>query len=243
MAYSLGHDMRLTVAFSEQAFELENTFDFTELQRMRSFRFEHLREKYRFAHCFKRRVLSHYCSSYLEQEWHFKHSQAGKPSVANVLSKETELAFNLSHSGTSVVLALVNSNHEMAVGVDIERYRSMDDIDSMIEMVCHPEEQEALEELANKEHGFYQLWTAKEALLKAHGSGLINDLNHLNCKQSLIGKSPYTMTWMGKKYGLITIDLGWGVITVAWLQYLGVSDLVFDDWRTGQSRCVEHFTF
>lgn len=235
--------MRLTVAFSEQAFELEDTLDFTEQQRMRAFRFEHLRKKYRFAHCFKRYVLSHYCPFYLEHEWHFKHSQAGKPFVANVLSKDVELAFNLSHSGTSVALALVHSNHDKAVGVDMERYRPMDDIDSMIDMVCHPEEQEALEELANKEHGFYQLWTAKEALLKAHGSGLINDLNHLNCKQSLFCVPSYSIEWMGEKYGLTTIDLGWGVITVAWLQSLDVSDVVFDDWCASQSRCVEHFTF
>lgn len=39
---------------------------------------------------------------------------------------------------------------------------------------------------------------------------------------------------MGKKYGLTTIGLGWGVVTVAWLQSRGVSNLVFDDWRAGQ---------
>ncbi|MGO3343842.1 MAG: 4'-phosphopantetheinyl transferase family protein [Marinomonas sp.] len=235
--------MKLAVAFSEQAFELENSLDLTEQQHMRRFRFEYLQSQYLFAHCFKRRALSYYCLSYLAHEWHFKHSSAGKPFVANILSKDEKLAFNLSHSGTSVVLALVHSNHDMAVGVDIERYRSIDDIDSMIDMVCHPQEQKALEGLTNKEQGFYTLWTAKEALLKAHGSGLINDLNHLNCKQSLLCVPAYSIEWMGKKYNLTTIDLGWGVITVAWLQSLGVSDLVFDDWRTGQPCRIEYFTF
>lgn len=72
----------------------------------------------------------------------------------------------------------------MAVGVDIKRYRSIG-LPSMTGMVCHPQEQKALEGLTNKEQGFYTLWAAKEALLKAHGSGLIN---HLNCSTCLLDR-------------------------------------------------------
>lgn len=217
----------LVVAYSQNAFSIDNTLDDVEIKRALSFRFEHLREQYTFAHAFKRQVLSHYFPFKKASDWCFDQTSSAKPFVSD------DLAFNLSHSVRSVVVALVESSNKIAIGVDIECFREIADLESMIEMVCHPDEMQQLDMCSDRNKGFLLLWTAKEALLKACGSGLINDLNHINCRQSLLSDQFYPLSWQGEKYCLNSFCFDWGVITVAWPADLLVLDIRLDDWTSG----------
>jgi 4'-phosphopantetheinyl transferase len=227
MALGLREEIVLVVAYSQNAFFIDNTLDDVEKKRASSFRFEHLRGQYTFAHAFKRQVLSHYFPFKKPSEWYFHQTPAGKPFI------KEGIAFNLSHSASSVVVALVESTDKGAVGVDIECFRQMDDLESMIEMVCHPDEMQQLDICDDRSKGFFKLWTAKEALLKACGSGLIDDLNRINCQQSLLSDQSYSLHWQGKQYCLKSFSFEWGVITAVWSADLLVSDIRLDDWTSG----------
>lgn len=227
MDYNLGSSVVLTIAFSKKAFPIDCTLDDSEKKRASMFRFEHLREQYIFAHAFKRRILSHYFPFRKASEWYFAQTSSGKPFI------KEGIAFNLSHSTSSVAVALVESTDKSAVGVDIECFREMDDLESMIEMVCHSDEIQQLDRCHDRSKGFFKLWTAKEALLKACGSGLIDDLNHINCLPSLLSDQVYPLNWQGSQYCLQSISFDWGVITAAWSTDLPVSDIRLDNWASG----------
>lgn len=227
MAYNLGSKMVLTIAFSENAFPIDNTLDDAETKSASAFRFEYLREQYTFAHVFKRWILSHYFPFKTAPEWHFDRSVSGKPFI------KEGVAFNLSHSVNSVAVALIESADKNVVGVDVECFREIADLESMIEMVCHPDEIEQLDMCDDRSKGFFTLWTAKEALLKACGSGLIDDLNHINCRQSLLSDQSYSLHWQGKHYCLKSFSFEWGVITSAWSADLPVSNIRLDNWASG----------
>lgn len=92
----------------------------------------------------------------------------GKPALA---WPAADLHFNLSNSGD---LALIGLTRCAPLGVDIELRRALGEVRSLARSVFSPEEQRALEPLEGEawQAAFYQLWTRKEAYLKAIGEGL-----------------------------------------------------------------------
>ena len=90
----------------------------------------------------------------------------GKPYFANA-----GIAFNLSHSGPTVVAAFSRT----AVGIDIESYGRCKDFVGIAERYFHPSEVAAL--VRTRDEGqFLRLWTGKEAMLKLSGDGLSGGL-------------------------------------------------------------------
>jgi len=104
----------------------------------------------------------------------FQYGQFGKPEL-----RDHRLQFNLSHSGDHALVAV--SPQEL--GIDLE-FMGKDnvDLDGLIDMVCHPSEQAALNILdaAEKSAQFYRLWTQKEAYCKMSGLGLQQSLPALH---------------------------------------------------------------
>ncbi len=82
-----------------------------------------------------------------------------------------QLQFNLSHSGAFGLIALARG---VPVGVDIEARRRRIDVGSLAQRFFSAGEAAALGALeeARRQETFLALWTRKEALLKALGSGL-----------------------------------------------------------------------
>jgi len=99
----------------------------------------------------------------------------GKPTAPDAGGIE----FNLSHSGRHVLIAFAR---DQALGVDVEavdgRHRS---IMAIAQRFFAPEEAAALDRLdeAERRLAFLRLWTCKEAVLKALGSGLHFGLDRL----------------------------------------------------------------
>lgn len=79
--------------------------------------------------------------------------------------------FSMSHAGP---WALVAFSAGLPVGVDVEPARDLPDLAALAARVLGPTERAAWEALAAdaRREAFYRAWTRKEALLKAHGSGL-----------------------------------------------------------------------
>ncbi|HTV85481.1 MAG TPA: 4'-phosphopantetheinyl transferase superfamily protein [Dyella sp.] len=88
------------------------------------------------------------------------------------------LQFNWSHS---VDRALIAVTRDVAPGIDVERIRPRPRAMALAERFFHSEETAALAALdpARREHAFLELWTGKEAVLKALGRGLAFGLDRL----------------------------------------------------------------
>ena len=83
----------------------------------------------------------------------------------------TGLVTSLSHSGTMVAVAI---GCGAAIGVDIEGYPQRTPLHDIASVLCSPSEAEATALLEGdaRARALLELWTRKEALLKAFGVGL-----------------------------------------------------------------------
>lgn len=87
--------------------------------------------------------------------------------------------FNIAHSDDYVILGFLSQNGHN-VGVDIERIQALD-FKSMGKHFLCGEEMDYLSSATNEQSAFFELWTRKEALLKARGSGFMMDPKTVNC--------------------------------------------------------------
>ena len=99
----------------------------------------------------------------------FGYLDHGKP-FARVNGRRVPVGFNLSHSGRHGLIALAEHHW---LGVDVEERLPRRDLDSIADSVYGPTERRALVAATGqrKLHLFYRLWSMKEALIKALGSG------------------------------------------------------------------------
>jgi 4'-phosphopantetheinyl transferase len=144
-----------------------------ESARQMRLRYPHLRRAFTVTRALVRLTLSQYADVDPAQ-WQFDRAEHGKPRLA--ARHGEDLSFSISHT-SSVVAVLVVRGAE--VGVDVERIDRDFRVESIAQRFFSPAEREAL--LALEEHRrarrFFQLWTAKEAYLKARGLGLLLPLD------------------------------------------------------------------
>jgi 4'-phosphopantetheinyl transferase len=112
----------------------------------------------------------------------FRYDDAGRPAV---LGAPRGFDFNVSHSGDFAMIAWAPARR---VGVDIESKRERLDWRALAETAFGPDDHtfvEALPPEAQRE-AFFDVWTAKEALLKAIGVGIAGGLDRF----SVLGGTP-----------------------------------------------------
>lgn len=83
--------------------------------------------------------------------------------------------FNITHSGNCVACAVAQG---VKVGIDVEQVREIRLSD--FEQVLSYKEMRLVEQSSAKNQAFYQIWTQKEAIVKADGCGLVVDLNEID---------------------------------------------------------------
>ncbi len=148
--------------------ERERLYGFlSEDEKARVERFVHGRHARRFitARGGMRERLASYGKSAPDQ-LHFAANAYGKPYLTG---ENTGLCFNLSHSLDLAALAVT---YHCEIGVDIEIIRPIEE--EIAETFFSPRERADLASLppAERERGFFQAWTRKEAFVKALGQGL-----------------------------------------------------------------------
>ena len=113
----------------------------------------------------------------------FENLPRGKP-LAFVGGMPASVNFNVSHSGKSGLIAF---NKNGRVGIDVEERKEREDLDGLIETVFGPQEQLELSVLAGEPRLrlFYNLWTIKEALVKALGDGHHVDFSEFQAPQGM----------------------------------------------------------
>ena len=99
------------------------------------------------------------------------------------------LYFNISH--TKGAFAFVVSNNHY-VGIDLEKVSKIIDFTSIIETYFSSCEREyILESKAEALDRFFLLWTRKEALLKALGTGIIDNLKQVEVLENIIRREVF----------------------------------------------------
>jgi phosphopantetheinyl transferase len=88
-------------------------------------------------------------------------------------------AYNLSHSGRWVACAV--SRHE-PIGIDVETFVHLKSYRELLPTITHPIERRHIEQAPsdNRLALFKHCWTRKEAILKATGTGLSDDLQGID---------------------------------------------------------------
>ncbi|TVS10235.1 MAG: 4'-phosphopantetheinyl transferase superfamily protein [Wenzhouxiangella sp.] len=101
----------------------------------------------------------------------------GKPALAEEVN-HPGLQFNLSHSGSWLAIAVARG---APVGIDIERHRTLSRSAELARRYFSSTEAEAVAALDEpaRSHRFFELWTVREAHIKAMGSTLAVALRHM----------------------------------------------------------------
>lgn len=149
-----------------------------ELARYRRFRFDRHRKQLLLGRVLMRVALSRYNGAIAPEDWRFAHNDYGKPSLG-AGQDASMLRFNLSHSGERVVFAVTRDRE---LGVDIERAEKERRVLAIADRYFSSSELAELQALPDEsqQSRFYELWTLKEAYIKACGMGLAIDLQHFS---------------------------------------------------------------
>ena len=133
----------------------------------------------------------------------FRLGARGKPELDT--ADIADVHFNVSHAGDWAVIARAAS----PVGIDIEHCRPLD-YRAVGAQVFSTEEQARVDRASDQSRAFFDVWTAKEALLKAWGLGLGDmpagfttpDLNDASADAAhfapLAGLTPAGPGWMAR---------------------------------------------
>lgn len=150
----------------------------TELKRFQRYQFDKHRKQLLLGRVLMRVALSSYDGSIAPAAWEFTQNQYGKPAISEAQSSAA-LYFNLSHSAERIVLAVSRFPN---IGIDIECARKPRRIEAIAQRYFSG--QEAAEMLSlpedQQQSRFYDLWTLKEAYIKACGMGLAIPLQHFS---------------------------------------------------------------
>ena len=140
----------------------------TSEERDRASRFRFDADRLRFAKC--RAILRRTLGEMLgvpPRDVVLRFGEHGKPH----LPEGHDIEFNVSHTRGAGLIAIHRGD---ALGVDVEHAKRMSDLDGVARRVFTAREQDQLFAMgeAARRTQFFRLWTAKEAFLKAIGSGL-----------------------------------------------------------------------
>jgi len=152
-------------AWLDQVAVAERLLDPGERQRAARFRFAHDRVAYVLAHAMWRSALG-LCLGCEAAAVRVASTSSGQPQLPG-----TPWATSLSHSGSWAAVAV---GRTAALGVDIERSPPRRALNDLVSTLCAPREALAMHALpvTAREHALLRLWTRKEAVLKAFGTGL-----------------------------------------------------------------------
>jgi 4'-phosphopantetheinyl transferase len=148
--------------------EYHALLDSSERDRHQRFHFEKHRRQFLVSHALVRLCLSRY-APVPPEAWAFTLNEYGRPEVAGQGSPR--LRFNLSHTDGMAICAVTL---ETEVGADVEDTLRPGETVELADRFFAPTESAALRALPveRQRERFFELWTLKEAYIKARGMGL-----------------------------------------------------------------------
>ncbi|MDY6822123.1 MAG: 4'-phosphopantetheinyl transferase superfamily protein [Deferribacterota bacterium] len=172
-----------------------------EREKKRFERYKFNKDKRRFV--FSRGILRYLISKYLNIEARnvsIIYDNRGKPKLGGGINK-INLNFNISHSKDLILFVFVLDSQ---IGVDVEYIDRCRDVVSIARNFYNKDEYNIIQGSDNNEKYliFYRLWTFKEAMLKAYGTGLSSDFRTLTLNSQIEDKdcSHGTYFYRGLEY-------------------------------------------
>jgi 4'-phosphopantetheinyl transferase len=165
----------------------ESSLTDSEMTIARRFRFEPDRSRFATG----RRALRFLVSKYLLEDPLTIDIVAQKGEKPFIRHPVTKIRFNISHSGCWVVIALACEE----LGIDIEKINSSFDYSILLDEYFSNAEQRFIHDAGNPTNAFYSLWTRKEALVKALGRGLLENLKKISVLDGQEFKDIYARIW------------------------------------------------
>lgn len=150
--------------------EYTDSLDTAERDRMKRFRFDGDRERYVLGHGLLRQLLGTLVGR-RAADLQFERGRYGKPFLI-----DTPITFNMSDTKDAVAIA-VGTDRDL--GVDIETMSRKVDHDAVGQHYFTPEEMASIGSSPDQKRRFLDYWTRKEAVLKASGVGIMDDLRVL----------------------------------------------------------------
>ncbi len=155
--------------------ELKNFISCDEQIRADKFRFDKNRETYLACHALLRLVLAQ-CLNVSPLEISYQNGINNKPGLVG-----DPIYFNVTHTKEAFAFAI---SRDFYVGIDLEDVNQFIDIHNIIESFFSKKEREyILNQQTETKNRFFLLWTRKEALLKALGTGIINNLTQIEVSE------------------------------------------------------------
>lgn len=181
--------------------DLAHTLSEDEIAKADKFRFSKHRQRFIVARGILRQLLGQYLQI-SPSKIEFQYGDHGKPYLSKSISSSS-LEFNVSHSQAYALYGF-SLNH--TIGVDLEYLRPMKDAAQIAQRFFSPQEFEFVNCLSGEQQQrvFFKLWTAKEAYLKATGTGLAGSLASIDidfdqaeipCLKSIQGNTAAIVPW------------------------------------------------
>lgn len=163
---------------------LKDILSDVEKKRAKAFHFKRDYRRYTYAHALLRSVISFYTGLHPENI-KFSTNNSGKP----FLNDKQGIQFNLSHTRDLVAVVI---SPGVQIGVDVERYKPFTDMDDVASRIMTTIEYLQFLELDKeaKELFFYKCWVRKEAVVKAWGTGIDQNLSKIPVIENLLADSP-----------------------------------------------------
>lgn len=101
--------------------------------------------------------------------------------------------FSISHCKSAVAVVI---DEEREIGIDIESGRHAED--GLIQRTMNKDEQALIAAADDSNGAFLDLWTQKEAVLKARGTGIVDDLTNVLSKtqgECVISRESWSLTF------------------------------------------------
>lgn len=167
---------------------LEGTLSANERRRADRFHFDADRHRSIASRGILRRLLG--CYLHVKpDEIAFQHGPQGKPELDESTMESTSLSFNLAHSGD---LAMYAFAWDRRLGIDVERLRDVPEALVIARNHFTPDESRQLQASgASLQAAFFRLWTRKEAVIKAVGTGVSTPLHEFDVSSA----APSDASW------------------------------------------------
>jgi len=154
----------------------ESFLSLDERERASRFHFEQHRNRYVAGRGWLRELLGAYVDV-SPDKIKFDYGLYGKPAFSQQSARK-DIDFNLAHSDS---FAVAGVTHTGPLGLDLERVRPLEDMGELVKRFFSQRESSLFEQLKREKQlsGFFNLWTRKEAWLKATGQGISHYLNQV----------------------------------------------------------------
>ncbi|MEO6537019.1 MAG: 4'-phosphopantetheinyl transferase superfamily protein [Ferruginibacter sp.] len=172
------HVWRASIDLTEVAIQkLLQILSADEVEKANRFHFQKDKKRFIAARGILRQILGGYTGT-SPDKLRFNYTANGKPVLATNTDTDT-LKFNLSHSGS---FALYGFSLHQNIGIDIECIRHDISAVQIAQKFFSKKEISLLGQVDNdKFHQlFFQLWTRKEAILKANGEGISSSMEKID---------------------------------------------------------------